>query len=120
MFRLGYRLAFGRSRPRPTDWAAVLELWDQAARLGHDRAMFYTGVSYEHGNGVIQDLTQALDWYKKAADLGHEVAVAVALTAASSAFTLARRVEVVFVAGRRLAERTSNLIHPLTDPCELF
>lgn len=75
LFRLGHRLAFGRSRLRPTDWPAVLELWEQAARLGHDRAMFYLGVCYEHGNGVAPDLTHALRWYEKAADLGHEVAM---------------------------------------------
>ncbi len=75
LFYLGHRLAFGRSRPRPTDWAAVLELWEHAARLGHDRAMFYLGVCYEHGNGVPQDLTTALSWYEKAALLDHEVAM---------------------------------------------
>ncbi len=37
--------------------------------------MFYLGVCYEHGNGVVQDLTQALQWYEKAAHLGHEVAM---------------------------------------------
>lgn len=75
LFRLGHRLAFGRSRPRPTDWPAVFEFWQQAARLGHDRAMFYLGVCYEHGSGVSQDLIQALLWYEKAANLGHEVAM---------------------------------------------
>ena len=75
LFRLGHRLAFSRNRPRPPDWAAVLEFREQAARLGHDRAMFYIGVCFEHGNGVPQDTAQALAWYEKAAQLGHEAAM---------------------------------------------
>ena len=34
-FRVGYRLAFGRKRPRPTDWPYVLDLWNRAAEAGH-------------------------------------------------------------------------------------
>ena len=75
LFRLGHRLAFGRTRPRPTDWPAAIKLWDQAAQLGYDRAMFYLGVCCEHGNGIAQDLTQALQWHEKAAHLGHEAAM---------------------------------------------
>jgi hypothetical protein len=75
LFRLGYRLAFGRSRIRPTQWAAVFPLWEQAARAGYGRAMFYLGACHEHGYGTAKDLTQATHWYKMAAQKGHVVAM---------------------------------------------
>ena len=34
LFRLGYRLAFGKCRPRPTDWNAVVGFWQQQCHLG--------------------------------------------------------------------------------------
>jgi hypothetical protein len=34
LFRLGYRFAFGRKRPRPTKWRYVVGLWRKAARAG--------------------------------------------------------------------------------------
>ena len=61
-FRLGYRLVFGRNRPRPTDWSAVTSYWIPAAEAGHARAQFYLGVCYEHGNGVPQDMAAAIRW----------------------------------------------------------
>ncbi len=75
LFRLGYRLAFGRTRPRPTDWTAVYPLWAQAANAGHLRALFYVGVCHEHGRGTPPDLPEALRWYEKAARQGHDVAM---------------------------------------------
>ena len=67
LFRLGYRLAFGRKRPRPTQWQNVFPLWEQSAQAGNDRAMFYVGTCHEHGYGMPQDLASALYWYEKAA-----------------------------------------------------
>jgi TPR repeat protein len=55
LFRLGYRLAYGRRRPRPIDWREVAYLWKQAARLGRSRAQFYLGVCYDNGLGTPQD-----------------------------------------------------------------
>lgn len=75
LFRLGYRLAFGRSRPRSTDWGAVFPLWEQAAKAGHTRALFYVGVCHEHGHGTAADLPEALRWYEQAARQGHDVAM---------------------------------------------
>ena len=37
-------------------------------------AQFYTGEMYLRGEGVYQDLDQALAWYRKAADQGLEQA----------------------------------------------
>ena len=51
-FRLGYRLAFGRTRPRNGRRLAV-EYWRQASAKGHDRALFYLGVSYDFGEGAL-------------------------------------------------------------------
>src|SRR5262245_43486445 len=70
-FRLGYRLAFGRQRPRPTDWSAVVAFWKPAAAAGHRRAQFYLGTCYEQGHGVAQDETQAMHWYRQAAENGY-------------------------------------------------
>jgi uncharacterized protein len=74
LFRLGFRRAFGRNRPRPTDWSAVVPLWKQAAEAGHARAQFYLGVCYDEGNGVENDLVEAMRWYRQAAESGHRVA----------------------------------------------
>src|SRR5262245_36439526 len=71
LFRLGYRLAFGKKRPRPTDWGVVFELWQRAAALNHRRAQFYLGTCYDSGRGVTQDLGQAMRWYRAAAENGY-------------------------------------------------
>jgi TPR repeat protein len=71
LFRLGYRLAFGRRRPRPTDWSAVAGLWQPAAARNHRRAQFYLGTCYDLGRGVAQDLRQAMRWYRAAAENGY-------------------------------------------------
>jgi uncharacterized protein len=71
LFRLGYRIAFGQNRPHPTDWAAVVRLWKEAARLGDDRAQFYIGTCYDHGHGVTRNVAVALQWYETAAGQGH-------------------------------------------------
>ena len=75
LFRLGYRLAFGRTRPRPTEWHTIVPLWEQAARAEHDRALFYLGTCHEFGYGVPQSLTLALEYYERAARLGNVVAM---------------------------------------------
>ncbi len=74
LFRLGYRLAYGRQRPRPIDWQQVVSLWKQAARKGHSRAQFYLGVCYDNGLGVPQDIRLAAQWYRRAAEQGHSTA----------------------------------------------
>jgi len=69
-FRLGYRLAYGRGRPR--SWRAVRRLWEPLAAAGHARAQFHLGQMYEHGRGVRKDIQRAVLLYRSAADQGHE------------------------------------------------
>lgn len=70
-FRLGYRIAFGRHRERPTRWTEALHWWLKAADQGHARAMFYIGVCYDNGWGVEVDTEEAINWFKRAATGGH-------------------------------------------------
>ena len=49
----------------------AFELFKQAANLGNVDAMFWTGVYYERGEVVPQDLAQSFAWCKKAAENGH-------------------------------------------------
>ena len=42
----------------------------QLAESGDANAMFYLGLCYDEGQGVVQDAAQAVHWYQKAADLG--------------------------------------------------
>jgi TPR repeat protein len=71
MFRLGYRIAFGRSRRRPTDWSAALECWRAAAELGHRRAACEIAVCYELGRGLPVEPAEALRWYRISAERGY-------------------------------------------------
>jgi len=34
--------------------------------------MYDPGAMYENGEGVVKDRQQAVDWYRKAADLGEQ------------------------------------------------
>lgn len=72
-FRLGYRLAFSRSRSSRDPRRAVLE-WRQAAGGGHVRAQFYLGTAYDFGHGVRRHSRLAMRWYATAARAGHPVA----------------------------------------------
>lgn len=41
---------------------------------GYTEAMFYLGICYQNARGTQQDLHKALEWYKKAANRGHQQA----------------------------------------------
>jgi TPR repeat protein len=75
MFRLGYRLAFGRGRPSRPNWPSIFTLWSGAAKAGHARAQFYLATIYENGKGVRRNMSRAIYWYTRAAKLGHETAM---------------------------------------------
>ena len=53
---------------------SVLEKTKTEAQNGNRVAQNNLGAAYYNGQGVEQDLNEAIKWYKKAADLGHGVA----------------------------------------------
>lgn len=56
-----------------TDFNLKNRLFDKAielAKKGDGNACFDLGVMYENGEGITQDLVEAVKWYKKSAELG--------------------------------------------------
>ena len=51
----------------------AVEWYKKAAGEGDREAMFSLGLSYELGQGVEQDYTQAAHWYEPSAQLGSAV-----------------------------------------------
>ena len=49
----------------------AVELWTEAAELGSIEALCHLGVTYYYGNGVQEDKTKGIQFYKKAAMQGH-------------------------------------------------
>jgi len=49
----------------------AFQLFHQAAVAGRAEAQFLVGSCYDLGNGVPQDLSEAVSWYRKAAEQGH-------------------------------------------------
>ena len=45
-----------------------------AADQGHANAQYNIGVMYDKGQGVAQDSSAAMNWYRMAADQGHALA----------------------------------------------
>ncbi|MDN5217356.1 toll/interleukin-1 receptor domain-containing protein [Fulvivirgaceae bacterium BMA12] len=58
----------GRRKYEAEEYNEALELFMEAAKTGHSRAMTYIGVMYSRGYGVPQDYQKALTWYQKAAE----------------------------------------------------
>lgn len=52
-------------------YTKAIEYFSKAAALEDPRAAFNIGVFHERGNGVPANLNEALNWYVKAAKLGH-------------------------------------------------
>lgn len=50
----------------------AVELYAEAAELGHDMAQFALALCYENGQGVERDLAKAVEWYIKSAKQGNE------------------------------------------------
>jgi len=71
-FRLGYRLALGRNRPKR--WSQAVRHWSFAATQGHARALFYLGTCYDFGQGVSKNARRAMTLYLSAARRGHVIA----------------------------------------------
>src|SRR5215813_7248854 len=53
------------------DYATAMRLWLPLAEGGNADAQTMLGIIYEEGQGVSQDHTAALTWYRRAADQGH-------------------------------------------------
>jgi len=53
------------------DFRNALAIYQQAANLGHPRAMAVLGNMYHEGEGVTKDLGQAVKWYTEAAMRGN-------------------------------------------------
>ena len=56
------------------NYSQALEIFKDAANKGDDSSMLATALLYEYGLGAKQDLNSALEYYKKAAEQGSEVA----------------------------------------------
>ena len=52
------------------DYNLAYQYFTMSAEQGHASAMVDVGLCYEYGRGVEIDKTEAVKWYKKAADLG--------------------------------------------------
>ncbi len=68
-FRLGRLVQLG-SRDLDRNLSLAAQLFEAAAKQGLVKAEYWTGYSYERGEGVKRDLTKAIEWYQKAADAG--------------------------------------------------
>ena len=58
----------GREREQAFAWCR------HAANAGHVEAQYHLGMFYKSGIGTPEDRTEALRWYKVAAERGHEAA----------------------------------------------
>ena len=52
------------------DDALALKWWSTSAKNGYSRAQYILGLSYAHGDGVVQDVKKAIGFLKKAASQG--------------------------------------------------
>src|SRR3954470_13266351 len=53
------------------DYRTAQRLWQPLATEGNARAQNNLGVMYENGQGVAQNLNEALKWYRLAAEQGY-------------------------------------------------
>lgn len=70
IFRVGYRLAYGRNRRRPEPWPEIAALWRRALRLGQLRAHLHLARIYHRGKGIRPDSRKAIRHYTLAAVYG--------------------------------------------------
>jgi TPR repeat protein len=60
----------GKTQLKNKQYAAAIGTFKKAASGGNAEAMYYVGQCYEKGQGVQQDIYEAMEWYFKAADKG--------------------------------------------------
>jgi len=73
IFTLGFYYDEGE-QGLPQDFAKALDLYHQAAELGHASAYHNIGYAYETGEGVEVDEKKAVHYYELAAMAGNEIA----------------------------------------------
>jgi TPR repeat protein len=61
----------GDAAYRAGDYKRAREIWTPLAVKGDARAQHALGRNYEKGRGVSRDFSEALRWYRLAADQGH-------------------------------------------------
>ena len=74
LFQLGEKWATADHGKGTQDWNKALEYYRQAAELGHSGAMVCLGDCYALGVGIKKDVTEAIVWYHKAAELENPAA----------------------------------------------
>jgi uncharacterized protein len=61
----------GLAAAQSGDFETALKEWRPLAEQGNADAQYNLGWMYSSGTGVPQDYTQAVEWYRKAAEQGH-------------------------------------------------
>ncbi|MEM8932329.1 MAG: caspase family protein [Acidobacteriota bacterium] len=59
------------TEPDQANYATALKVWQPRATDGDAEAQFFVGQIHERGLGTAPDVTQAAEWYRRAADQGH-------------------------------------------------
>ena len=57
------------------DYTKALELFQEVAKMRNSVACYYLGVMYRDGKGTERNLDQAMMWFTRADNLGHEMAL---------------------------------------------
>jgi TPR repeat protein len=57
----------------PRDQAEAFNCWSKAARLGHSRACYELGLSFQLSRGVGEDLVEVYAWFSNAYSLGYDL-----------------------------------------------
>ena len=60
----------GLEHYKAEEYEKAFQSWLSAAEQGHAKAQFYLGAMYAHGEGVVQNVEQAIAWYTQAAEQG--------------------------------------------------
>lgn len=69
-----YELDKAKQSYNNEQYAEALPIFRKYAEKGYSEAQNYLGVMYNYGQGVTQDLYEAVHWYRKAAEQGYSVA----------------------------------------------
>lgn len=65
----------GETAYKHQDYVTALKELTPLAQQGDAKAQFYLGLMYAAGKEVAQDNKQAIVWYRKAAEQGHEQSI---------------------------------------------